>query len=58
MSAQDAGTQDQAEQGLAEQEYDEHLRAILYNLHAIYEVPLNDVLMLASALKIDARDVT
>ena len=58
MSAQDAGTQDQAEQGLAQQWFDEELKLILQKI-ALYEHPTQSELkMLCSALRIDIRDVT
>ena len=62
---QDAGWQDQAEQGLAQQWYDDELRRIVSRLIEIDSMAqgntgltARDFTLLCGALKIDVRDVT
>ena len=53
-----AGQQDQAEQGLAQEYYDEELRRILKKI-AEYDHPsAKELKMLCQALKIDLREIS
>ena len=63
--AQDAGQQDQAEQGLAQQEHDDDLRRILRRVVSMsivcgpdFPFFMQDLKTLCSACGIDVRDVT
>jgi hypothetical protein len=53
---QDAGQQDQAEQGLAQQERDDDLKEILKYIR--HSLSTTDMKLLCSACGIDIRDVT